>query len=55
MGLGVNHIDKQDFLPFYQLARHEALREANIRSGFAAIGLVLYEPNRVLSILHTQI
>jgi len=54
MSLGVNHIDKQEFLPLYQQARAEALHESNLRSGFAATGLVPYEPNRVLSLLHTQ-
>jgi len=52
MGLGVNHIDKQEFLPLYQLARIEALHERNIRSGFSATGLVPYQLDRVLSLLH---
>ena len=30
MGLGVNHIDKQEFLPLYQQARSEALYAYNI-------------------------
>jgi hypothetical protein len=55
MGLGVNHIDKQEFLLLYQQARAEALHESNIRSGFAATGLVPYEPDRVLSLLQAQI
>lgn len=54
MSLGVNHIDKQDFLSLYQQARTEALHEKNIQSGFAATGLVPYEPNRVLSLIHVQ-
>jgi hypothetical protein len=54
MSLGVNHIDKQEFLPLYQQARAEALHKSNIRSGFAATGLVPYEPDRVLSHLHAQ-
>jgi hypothetical protein len=54
MSLGVNHIDKQEFLLLYQQARTEALHEKNIRSGFAATGLVPYDPNRVLSFLHIQ-
>ena len=52
---GVNHIDKLEFLPLYQQARSEALHEKNIRNSFAATGLVPYEPDRVLSTLHTQI
>jgi hypothetical protein len=55
MGLGVNHIDKQEFLPLYQQARTEALHERNVRSSFAATGLVPYEPDRVLSLLLTQL
>ncbi len=54
MGLGINHIDKQEFLALYQQARSEALKENNIRSGFAATGLVPYDPDRVLSLLHAQ-
>jgi hypothetical protein len=54
MVLGVNHIDKQDFIPLYEQARTEALQSANIRSGFAATGLVPFNPDRVLSILNTQ-
>ncbi len=54
MGLGVNHIDKSEFLSLYQQARPEALKESNIRSGFAATGLVPYNPDRVLSLLHAQ-
>ncbi|TID24025.1 Transposase Tan1 [Venturia nashicola] len=51
MGLGINHINKQEFLLLYQQARAEALHERNVRSGFTATGLV---PN-VLSLLHAQI
>ena len=54
MSLGVNHIDKQEFLPLYQQARAEALHENNLRAGFAATGLVPYNPDRVLSYLHAQ-
>lgn len=54
MGVGVNHIDKHDFLPLYQQARLEALHKRNIRSGFAATGLVPFDPDRVLSLVHAQ-
>jgi len=30
MGLGVNYINKQEFLPLYQQARAEALHKKNI-------------------------
>jgi hypothetical protein len=51
---GVNHIDKPDFLRAFYTARTEAMTLANIQSSFAATGLVPYDPERVLSKLHTQ-
>ena len=50
---GVNHIDKSDFLTAYTTARKESLTSEIVRSGFAATGLVPYDPERVLSKLHT--
>ena len=55
MRRGTHHIDKQDFLQAYYFARTEAASIANIQSSFAAAGLVLYDPERVLSKLHTQL
>ena len=52
MRLGINHIDKQEFLAAYPTARAKALYVNNIKARFAAIGLVLYDLNRVLSNLH---
>ena len=52
---GVNHIDKYDFLQAYLTARTESVSIANIQSGFAGTGLVPYDPERVLSKLHTQL
>ena len=46
---GVNHIQKETFLLHYAQIRDKALREDNIRSGFEAVGLVPYNPDRVLS------
>ena len=51
---GVNHIDKHEFLPLYRQARQAALHQNNIQAGFAAAGLVPYDPDRVLSLLHTR-
>jgi hypothetical protein len=51
---GVNHIDKPDFLHAFHVARTEAMTLANIQSSFAATGLVPFDPERVLSKLHTQ-
>jgi hypothetical protein len=55
MRLGIQHIDKQEFLRLYQQARTEALHSSNIQSGFAATGLVPYNPDCVLSRLHVQL
>ena len=52
---GVNYIDKQDFLEAYLAAHKETMTSANIHSSFAAAGLVPYDPERVLSKLHTQL
>jgi hypothetical protein len=52
---GTNHINKQDFLQAYIIARTKAATIANIQSGFAATGLVLHDPERVLSKLCTQL
>jgi hypothetical protein len=50
----INHIDKHEFLPLYKQARQIALHQDNIRAGFAATGLVPYNPDRVLSQLHAE-
>src|SRR5450432_2211420 len=52
---GVNHIDKQDFLEAYYAARIETMNQSNIHSSFAAIGVVPYDPERVLAKLNTQL
>lgn len=50
--LGINYIDKLEFLAFYKQARMEALNTQNIRNEFEATGLVPYDPDEVLSCLH---
>lgn len=55
MRVGVNHIDKPDFLTAYLSAREESMTISTIRNGFAATGLVPYDPERVLSKLNTQL
>ena len=52
---GVNHIDKQDFLEAYYIARTETMNQSNIYSSFVAIGVVLYNLEQVLSKLNTQL
>ena len=54
MRLGIDRIDKPDFLTSYQQARTETFKEDTIRNGFKATGLVPYDPIRVLSELHVQ-
>jgi hypothetical protein len=46
--LGINHIDKQDFLTIYPAARTESQSVRNIASAFRATGLELYDPDQVL-------
>jgi hypothetical protein len=55
MRTGVNYIDKPDFLTVYVSARKEAIAIDIVCSGFAATGLVLYNPERVLLKLNTQL
>jgi hypothetical protein len=51
----VNYIDKQDFLEVYYTAYIETINQLNIYSSFAATGVVLYDPERVLTKLNTQL
>ncbi len=55
MQVGVNHIDKSDFLPAYLIACMEALTSNMVYSGFAATGLVPYNPKQVLSKLNSHL
>jgi hypothetical protein len=49
MSLGVNHVNKVDFLLLYQHAQAETITSSNAYSGFAATGIVPFNPDRVLS------
>jgi hypothetical protein len=49
--VGINHIDKTEFLYAFKNAQKEALSENNIQSSFAATGLVPFGPDQVLSTL----
>ena len=53
--LGVDHIDKLDFLAAFPQARVEAFKPATIQNAFAAAGLVPYDPDRVISKLDVQL
>ena len=50
----INYIDKEDFLLVYYTTYIESMSLANIQSSFVAIGLALYDPERVPSKLYTQ-
>ena len=54
MSRGVNYINKREFLLIYRQARQAVIYQSNIQAGFAATGLVLYDLDRVLSLLHTK-
>ena len=43
--LSIYHVNKLDFITVYPTAYAEALIASNIYSGFAAIGLVLFNPS----------
>ena len=47
--LSIHHVNKLDFITAYPTAHAEALTASNIHSGFAATGLVLFDPSQVLS------
>ena len=53
--LGINHVDKPEFLSIYKQARIEALSADNIHSGFRATGLVPLDPEQVLSRLQITV
>jgi hypothetical protein len=54
MRAGVNHINKQEFLPAYMAACSQALSANNIKAAFAAAGLIPYDLDQVLSGLQTS-
>ncbi|KAL1953207.1 hypothetical protein VTO42DRAFT_3391 [Malbranchea cinnamomea] len=54
MRLGINHIDKDEFLIIYSSVRPAVLSEKNIQSGFRATELIPYDPEQVLSQLNTH-
>jgi hypothetical protein len=47
--LGINYVDKPEFLSIYKQARIEALSADNIYSSFMVTGLVPLDPEQVLS------
>ena len=52
---GIYAIDKREFLTFYKKAHNHAFSKANILSGFAAAGLIPFNPDRVFAKLDIKI
>jgi hypothetical protein len=55
MRVGINHIDKLDFLEAYPLARIEAFKPGAIKNSFRSTGLIPFAPERVLSKLNVKL
>ena len=55
MRVGINHIDKLDFLEAYPLARIEAFKLETIKNSFGAAGLVPFSLERVISKLDIRL
>jgi hypothetical protein len=55
MRMHINHITKLEFLCGFRKAFFVSMIEKAICSGFAGAGLVLYDPERVLSKLDVQL
>jgi hypothetical protein len=53
--VGINHVDKDDFLTLYQEIRPAVFGSVTIQSGFRATGIVPFDPDQVLSELHVQV
>jgi hypothetical protein len=53
--LGIDSIEKDDFLDIFPAARDDSFKESIIQSAFAATGLVPLDPDRVLSKLNIRL
>ena len=53
--LDINYIDKDEFLVIYKEAQIEALKDTTIKNRFKATGLVLFNPDKILTHLHASI
>ena len=51
----INHVSKLEFLYAFRQAFFASITERNIQGGFAGAGLVLYDPERVLSKLDVKL
>ena len=52
MRVGINDIDKDDFLTLYQEIRPAVFSSSTVQSGFRAAGIVSFYPDQVLSELN---
>ena len=55
MLVDIDHMDKLEFLYIYPQVQQKVFTPVNIKSGFAAMGLVPFDPNRVLSPLQIRL
>ena len=53
--VGINHVDKSEFLSIYTRARTETLSTSNIHSGFRATGLLPLNAEEVLARLQITV
>ena len=53
-GLGINHIDKLDFLRLFYQTRLTTFTSKNIKSAFQTIGIIPFNPQKVLSRLKVR-
>ncbi len=54
MRLGINHIQKEDFFTAFRNAFFASFGEGNVREGFRGAGLVLFNPETVISQLNIK-
>jgi hypothetical protein len=45
----ITHVSKEDFFPAFVIAFRTIITESNVRSGFRATGLVLYDLDYMIS------
>ena len=55
MRVGINYINKLDFLEVYPLARIKAFKSETIKNSFGVAGLVPFSPERVISKLDIRL
>jgi hypothetical protein len=51
----ITYITKEDFIPAFRAAFQTSLTESNIQGGFRGAGIVLFDPERVISTLDLKL